>query len=447
MLEYDRLAEEHFELKKQYDKAKKTTNRMEWRKNIKKAKYHKQEFEKYNQLAFEELKRLNIDVSELYDEQVSKENTKAIRTVRYYHYHLYKQTNLNEKERWSINLLKMALNQSQNPVVSCSFGIDSVVTLYLTRKALIELGRNPSDIQVVWCDTLNEFPEVRLFAKQLEKEWNLKLLIQRPKKPLKKVIDEHGGVDSSYFFTRKGDRRNGEPLTEKCCETLKHEPMRRAINENNWDLQINGIRADESNARLQACLRDGEYFYSTKEWKAFSCRPIAWWTEKDIWDYVYQENIPYVSMYDKNLIQEYPDDIDEVINQYKDQLEAVNIDINQLREKQLVNVNRRQAILLKNIKGFQLFTPRVGCLMCPIPVKYGYLQFLRMYYPKVFNTMIYNLQYGKVLLEMIPEDVKEEIEFILGIDLNEENAHEYISDILKVKPCTFDKFNLNNTQI
>lgn len=80
------------------------------------------------------------------------------------------------------------------------------------------------------------------------------------------------------------------------------------------------------------------------------------------------------------------------------------------------------------------------CLACPIPVKYGYLQFIRTYYPKVFNAMIYNLGYGKTLLEMIPKEVKEEIEFILGIDLNEENAHEFIKDILEAKPCVFDKF-------
>lgn len=350
MLEYDKLAEEHFELKKKYDREK----------DKEKSKYHKEQFEKYDMLAFKELQKLNLNISGLYNEQVSKENARAKRVTRYYHYRLHKTATLQEKERWAIDIIKMALQRASKPVVSCSFGIDSVVTLYLTRKALEELGRDPSDIQVVWCDTLNEFPEVRLFAKQLEKEWNLNLLIQRPKKPLKKIIEEHGGVDSSYFFARKGDRRNGQPLSEKCCGILKHEPMKRAIKENDWDLQINGVRADESTTRLRACLRDGEYFYSVAEWKAFSCRPISWWTEKDVWDYVEQEKIPYASMYDNNLIQEYPDDIEKVIHIYEDKLKSVHIDIEKLREKQLGNVNRKQALVLKNIKGFKLFTPRVG---------------------------------------------------------------------------------------
>ena len=82
------------------------------------------------------------------------------------------------------------------------------------------------------------------------------------------------------------------------------------------------------------------------------------------------------------------------------------------------------------------------CLACPIPVKYGYLHFIRTFYPKVYNTMIYNLGYGKALLNMIPEESKKELEFLLNIDLNEENAHEYLKDILNTKPCTFDKFNV-----
>lgn len=65
-------------------------------------------------------------------------------------------------------------------------------------------------------------------------------------------------------------------------------------------------------------------------------------------------------MYDNNLIQEYPDDIEKIIHTYENKLKAVHIDIEKLREKQLGNVNRKQALVLKNIKGFKLFTPRVG---------------------------------------------------------------------------------------
>jgi 3'-phosphoadenosine 5'-phosphosulfate sulfotransferase (PAPS reductase)/FAD synthetase len=442
MLEFDKIATLHFEEKKRYDslKAKLPKNDDSYKEKITeykdKTKYHKQQFEHYDKLAYKEMDGLNI--SALYLDQVSKENTRALRSVRYFHYRKWKKASLKDKERWGIELVKESLKRSKTPVVSSSFGIDSIVTLYIVRKALTELGRDPSDIQIIWNDTLNEFPEVRMYAMQLKKDWNLNLLVTKPKMPLKKVIDKHGGIDSSYFTSRKGDRRGGRPLSEKCCGTLKHEPMKRAIKENDWDLVINGLRADESTQRLRAGLRDGEYFYSNTEWKAYTCRPIMWMTDEDVWDYVEQENIPYNSLYDKNMILEYPTNNEEVVDLHKEEIIKRGLDIEELSNKQVHNVGRKQAHYLRKI-GYKVYTPRTGCMMCPIPIRYSYLQWMRTNYPKVFQAMIFNLGYGKGLLDLIPDDVKEEIEFVTGIDLNEENAHEHIKDILEAKPCVFDK--------
>lgn len=68
------------------------------------------------------------------------------------------------------------------------------------------------------------------------------------------------------------------------------------------------------------------------------------------------------------------------------------------------------------------------------------MQWMRLNHPKIYNSMVYSLGYGKALLGMIPEEAKEEIEFVLGIDLDEENAHEFLKDILQAKPCVLDKF-------
>ena len=387
----------------------------------------------------------DFDIYKSYNEQVNpysegKKNlgSRADKKTRYYMYEKCKgNITLNEKERHSIELLKMALRRSKKPSVSCSFGIDSIVSLYLTRKALSELDIDPSDIDVVWNNTLNEFPETRMYAKKIMDLWNLRLHQTKPKKSLKQVIDDHGGVDSSYFFSRKGDRREGRPLSEKCCAVLKHEPMHRAMKELNFDLIVVGIRADESSQRKIAGLRDGEFFYSTTEWKSFVVRPILYWTEEDVWNYVKKEKIPYNDVYNNNMIKTYPKNIKEIVKKYQQELVELGIDVDQLANEQIQTVNRWQSIFLKKI-GFKMFTPRVGCMMCPIPVKYGYLKWIRTYYPKVYEGMIYKLGYGKVLLEMIPDDVKQEIEFVLNIDLSAENAHEYLKEILEAKPCTFD---------
>lgn len=348
-------------------------------------------------------------------ELISKENTRANKETRYANF-LDKRISIKDKERRSIDLLKMVISRSDKPTISCSFGIDSVICIYLCRKALVEMGRNPSDIDVVWNDTANEFKEVRLYAKNLTQLWNLRLTVTKPKKTLKHIIDSHGGITDDYFTARKGSRSGGRPLSEKCCQTLKHEPMNRAVKQNGWDLIVVGLRADESSQRLQAGLRDGEYFYSVKAWKSFIVRPILWWTEEDIWEYVEQESIPYNDLYTMNMLKE---DVDEIENQTK--------------------LSRKHAHKLKK-DGLDVFTPRTGCMMCPIPIKYGYLQWMRLNYPKVYDAMIYNLGYGKVLLSIIPADVREELEQLLGITITEENAHEYIKEVLEAKPCVFDRF-------
>jgi len=387
-----------------------------------------------------------LNIIKQYDKQVKPIqeekkwlHTRADKETRYAHYKVHKEASLSQKERWSIDLIKMALQRSKKPVISCSFGIDSIIDIYLTRKALIELGRDPSDIDIVWNDTANEFQEVRQYQKYITNLWNLRLIVTKPKRTLKHIIEKNGGITDDYFTARKGDRRNGRPLSEKCCGTLKHEPMKRAIKEHGWDLIIVGLRADESRQRMQAGLRDGEYFYSVAEWKAFVCRPILWWTEKDVWDYVEQENIPYNDLYKKNLIQEYPSNLDEIINKNIKRLIDAEIDVEALRNQQLQTVNRMQAMVLEELK-FKMFTPRTGCMMCPIPVKYGYMQWMRLNHEKVYNAMVYNLGYGNALINMIPKEVKEEIEYIMGIELTPENAHTYLQQILEVKPCTFDKF-------
>jgi 3'-phosphoadenosine 5'-phosphosulfate sulfotransferase (PAPS reductase)/FAD synthetase len=285
--------------------------------------------------------------------------TRASKETRYAHFQIHKNSSLKEKERWSIELLKMALQNAKNPVVSCSFGIDSIIDIYLTRKALIELGRDPSDIDIVWNDTANEFKEVRQYQKYITDLWNLRLTVTKPKKTLKHIIDDNGGITDDYFTARKGDRRHGRPLSEKCCGTLKHEPMKRITEERGWDLLIVGLRADESRQRLQAGLRDGEYFYSITEWKAYVCRPILWWLEKDIWEYVEQENIPYNDLYKMNLIQEYPENAEEIVYKNKNIIEEYGLDYYDLGDRQTQTVNRKQAMLLEKL-GFKIFTPRTG---------------------------------------------------------------------------------------
>lgn len=391
------------------------------------------------------------ELADLYDQQVHPleyrddnkrkkyKHTRAHKAVRYENYGNRKKLTVHEKVRHAIEITKMALARAKNPEISCSFGIDSVVTIYIVKQALKEMGRELSSIKVVWNDTLNEFPTVRKYAKQMTEELNLDLVVTKPLKPLKKIIEDNGGITSDYFTARKGSRSQGMPLSERCCGTLKHEPMHRAIKENGYDLIINGLRADESRQRLQASLRDGEYFYSSGTWKAYILRPILWISDEEIWEYVFSEGIPYNELYDQNVIREFPDNHAFLVSELGDKLERLGMDVDKFMDQQIAIVNKPQSLLLAK-HGYKMFTPRTGCMQCPIPIKYGYLQFMRLVYPKIYSSMIYNLGYGKALLDMVPQEVKDEVYAMTGIKIDEENAHEHLKEVIESKPCVFDKF-------
>ncbi len=384
-----------------------------------------------------------LDVIERYENDVSREHDRVEKDIRYCVYELSrdKEINLDDKIRFGIELSKMALRNAEKPALSCSFGIDSIVTLWMAYKAMDELGMERDKLTVIWNNTLNEFPEVREFADWITEEWGINLQVYKPKKPLKKIIDDNGGVTDEYFTNRKSDRRNNEkPLSEKCCGTLKHEPMRRAIKENEFDLIFTGQRSDESSQRKIAGLRDGDYFYSKSEWKSFMCKPIQYITEKELWQFVYEYDIPFNDLYNKNLIKKYPPQEKATFNIMTnyDELKNLGLDVDALLDQQVSTVDRRQAIRLKEL-DFEIFTPRTGCQMCPIPVKYGYLGWMRRYYPKVYKAMIYNLGYGPALMNLIPDEVKNDVEGFTGYNLTSENASDILEEILDYRPCVFDE--------
>lgn len=219
-------------------------------------------------------------------QRLTMSNTRMPKTLNVALEKIHCSLDLQDKIFHSRNLIRQTLlkgleeyGDGLKVVVSCSFGVDSIITLHLVSLQAAELGIS---FDTVWNNTLNEYPETRLFAKRVTKDWGLNLIEATPKKPIRKVYEENG-IHS--LLKRKGDRSLNEdtgkgqkPVTEKCCATLKHEPMRRSIKEHGWHIMFNGVRAGESRQRWMSTRRDGEYYYSKSEWKTWVVRPILYWT-------------------------------------------------------------------------------------------------------------------------------------------------------------------------
>lgn len=209
--------------------------------------------------------------------------------------------------------------------ISFSGGKDSTVLLDLVRQV------DPS-IVAVFADTGLEFPEIRDFVKA-----SSNVVWVKPDMNFKKVIEVHGypivtKMQAKYIrevqsgtteYTESKRRggvigRNGRPLgavstkwqylmdqqevkiSDKCCDVMKKKPFRkfeREYKKKNGDTiyAFVGVMAEESTARLQSWT---EYGCNAFDMKIPQGRPLMFWDETDIWEYIRSRNLPYSKIYD-----------------------------------------------------------------------------------------------------------------------------------------------------
>lgn len=87
--------------------------------------------------------------------------------------------------------------------------------------------------------------------------------------------------------------------------------------------------------------------------------------------------------------------------------------------------------------------PRTGCQACPIPIKRGYLRYLRQVFPKTYRAMIFQFGFGPALMaEMDEGDRQALIREMAGFGVIDEESEdaliERLEDVLELKPCAFD---------
>lgn len=173
--------------------------------------------------------------------------------------------------------------------VACSFGKDSEVVTHLALQV-------DSDIPVVFCNTLVEYPDTIAFKKRLKEEWDLNLFEFKPEKTFGQCLDQYG--PPHFRYGKKGDgRKSGAP---RCCWYLKEKPAYEFYKKHGIKATFLGLTWDESYQRRSWIIGHGTaHTMKTRCPGLTKIYPIAYWTTEDVWRYIRDNNLPYNSIYDK----------------------------------------------------------------------------------------------------------------------------------------------------
>ncbi|KJE36332.1 sulfate adenylyltransferase subunit 2 [Thalassospira sp. HJ] len=203
-------------------------------------------------------------------------------------------THLRQLEAESIHIIREVAASFERPVMLYSIGKDSSVLLHLARKAFYPA---PPPFPLMHVDTTWKFREMIEFRDRMAAEYGFDLIVH---------INQDG-VDQGI-----GPFTHGSSLH---TDVMKTESLKQALNKYKFDAAFGGARRDEEKARAKErvfSFRTETHRWDPKNqrpelWDIYNARinkgesirafPISNWTELDIWQYIYLEQIPIVPLY------------------------------------------------------------------------------------------------------------------------------------------------------
>ena len=206
----------------------------------------------------------------------------------------YNLTHLKQLEAESIHIMREVAAEFDKPVMLYSVGKDSAVMLHLALKAFYP-GKLPFPLMHV--DTTWKFKEMIAFRDQQIEKLGLDIIIHTNQE----------GVDAGI-----GPFTHG---SEKHTDIMKTQALKQALNKHKFDAAFGGARRDEEKSRAKErvySFRDKNHVWDPKNqrpelWNVYNGKinkgesirvfPLSNWTELDIWQYIYLNDIDIVPLY------------------------------------------------------------------------------------------------------------------------------------------------------
>lgn len=206
----------------------------------------------------------------------------------------YKINHLRELEAESIYIIREVAAQFERPTLLFSGGKDSIVMYHLARKAFWP-AKVPFPLMHI--DTGHNFPETIEFRDKLAKDTGVQCIVRY----VQDSIDQG-----------KATEETGVNASRNMLQTVT---LLDALEELKFDAALGGGRRDEEKARAK------ERFFSHRDefgqwdpknqrpelWNLFNSKkrmgehfrvfPLSNWTEMDVWQYIYMEDIDIPNLY------------------------------------------------------------------------------------------------------------------------------------------------------
>ena len=203
-------------------------------------------------------------------------------------------THLEILEAESIHILREVAAEFEHPVMLYSIGKDSSVMLHLALKAF-HPAKPPFPLMHI--DTTWKFREMIAFRDRLVQDLGMELIVH---------VNPDGVAQGINPFT------HGSAVH---TDVMKTQALKQALTKHGFNAAFGGARRDEEKSRAKErvySFRDRNHawdprnqrpelwnLYNGQHKKGESIRvfPLSNWTELDVWQYLWLENVPVVPLY------------------------------------------------------------------------------------------------------------------------------------------------------
>jgi len=203
-------------------------------------------------------------------------------------------THLQRLEAESIHIMRETVAESERPVMLFSIGKDSAVMLHLARKAF-----HPSapPFPMLHVDTTWKFRAMYEMREKMAADAGMELLVHQNPECVRLGINpfDHGSAVHTDMWKTQG--------------------LKQALDHYGFDAAFGGARRDEEKSRAKErifSIRSAQHRWDPRQqrpelWRTYNVRrnpgeslrvfPLSNWTELDVWQYIYREQIPIVPLY------------------------------------------------------------------------------------------------------------------------------------------------------